>query len=72
MNEPKACRQEHLARNEVGYIQRCVDCGCVSIHIGPMTIRLDDRGLEALWAIVGEASAKVHRQHARCQTHLQA
>jgi hypothetical protein len=56
----KICSQETLAQNSVAHVQRCADCGCISIHMGPVTVRLDDGSLEALWAALGEAGAELH------------
>ena len=46
MVSPKVCRHEVLASNGVAQVQRCLDCDCVSIHVGPLTFRLDPNSLE--------------------------
>ena len=51
----KTCRTVTLALCPPVHIQRCLDCGCVSLHWGAVTLRLDDDGLEALWASIGTA-----------------
>lgn len=56
----KPCEFYTLAQNPVAHVQRCDDCGCVAVHIGPFTVRLDDAGLEALWSVLGEAAAELH------------
>lgn len=58
------CHHVTLAKNGVAHVQQCTDCECVSIHLGPMTLRIDAMGLEALWAVLGEAAAKLHAQRA--------
>ncbi|WP_437729173.1 hypothetical protein [Sorangium sp. So ce861] len=60
MSNPKSCRQETLAHNDVAHVQRCSDCGGISIHLGPVTVRLDAASLEALWAVLGEAAAALY------------
>jgi hypothetical protein len=32
----------------VALVQQCEDCGCVSVHLGPTTVRLDACGLASL------------------------
>lgn len=51
------CQPITLARNGIAHVQQCTECGCVSIHLGATTVRLDACGLEALWAVLGEATA---------------
>lgn len=59
MKRFKQCQHRALAENGLGRIEHCEHCGCVSIHLGPMTFRLNDVGLESLWALVGEAAASL-------------
>ena len=61
----KECQHENLAHNGAAHVQRCVDCGCISIHMGPVTVRFDDHGLEALWSVLGDACAILHERYAR-------
>ena len=61
----KECHHENLAHNGAAHVQRCIDCGCISIHMGPVTVRFDDHGLEALWAVLGDACAILQERHAR-------
>ena len=62
MSMPKPCTHETLAHNAVAHVQRCAECACVSIHIGPMTVRLDEGGLETLWAALGEACTALQQK----------
>ena len=59
MSSQNTCRLQTLARNPYAHVQQCVDCHCVSVHLGPVTIRLDAIGLEALWAVLGEAAREL-------------
>ncbi len=56
------CHQVTLAKNGVAHVQRCTECDCVSIHLGPVTVRVDPHGLEALWSVLGEAAAELHAE----------
>jgi hypothetical protein len=56
------CRHVTLAKNSIAHVQRCTECDCVSLHIGPTTLRVDPHALEALWAVLGEACAALHAQ----------
>jgi hypothetical protein len=56
----KSCRVVSLAIHPPVHVQRCLDCGCVSVHVGAITLRVDDEGLEALWAVIGTACATLH------------
>lgn len=52
----RSCRHETLARNSVAHVQRCEDCGNISIHMGPVTVRFSEASFEALWDALGEAT----------------
>jgi len=43
-----ACRLRTLAAGHICVVQQCEDCGCVSIHMGPTTVRLDEGALASL------------------------
>lgn len=55
-----ACHLVTLARNGVAHVQKCTECGCVSLHLGATTVRLDARALEALATLLGEAAVTLH------------
>jgi hypothetical protein len=59
MSEKRACHHETLAANAVAEVQRCRDCGCLSLHLGAFTVRTDGATLEALWALMGDALAEL-------------
>jgi hypothetical protein len=52
----RECHHVTLAQNHVAHIQRCTDCGCVSIHTGPATLRVDGSVLSALAQVVADAA----------------
>jgi hypothetical protein len=62
MSTASPCQHVTLAKNPVAHIQRCTECGCVCIHLGAVTVRLDAQCLEALCAVLGEAVAELHLQ----------
>lgn len=55
MSNPSRCRHVTLVQTGIAQVQSCADCGCVSVHLGPTTVRFDPEGLEALWLVLGEA-----------------
>lgn len=59
MNNSKSCHPVTIARNSVTHIQRCEDCGCISVHLGHATVRLDEHAVHALWSALGHAIASV-------------
>lgn len=61
MSVDKQCQHLTLARSGIATISYCPDCGCVSVDMGPCTIRIEESGLEALWKTLGEATAAMHR-----------
>jgi hypothetical protein len=60
-SSPKVCRNETLSTGQAVLIQRCRDCGTISIHLGAITIRLDAAACESLWATLGGALGELHR-----------
>lgn len=58
------CHAETLARNEVAHVQRCPDCGGLSVHVGPVTVRLDESMLRSLLGVLGEATVQLQQRRA--------
>jgi hypothetical protein len=56
------CHHVTLAQNAIAQVQRCTECDCISLHIGPTTLRIDPHALEALWAVLGEAAVALQAQ----------
>jgi hypothetical protein len=61
-NSP-SCKLETLARGPVAHVERCAHCGCLSMHLGPMTLRLDPVALRALSRTLSEAEAVLVADH---------
>lgn len=53
----RTCQQQTIAKNEIARIDRCTDCGAISLHFGPLSVRIDEHVLEALSSALGEAMA---------------
>ncbi|HET9957238.1 MAG TPA: hypothetical protein VFQ61_22225 [Polyangiaceae bacterium] len=58
-----SCHHITIAKNGVASVQRCTQCDCISIHLGPTTVRIDAQTLEALWSVLGEATAQLRAEH---------
>ena len=56
MSNSRPCRHELLARNGIAKVKRCMDCGGVSLHLGPVTLQLDERALEAVSHLLLDAT----------------
>lgn len=62
MSSSNPCQHVTLAKNPVAHVQRCTECGCVCVHLGVVTFRLDGQCLEALCAVLHEAVAELQIQ----------
>lgn len=60
MSNLATCHHETLAKEGAAHVQRCVECGCISIHLGPFTLRVDEQGMEALGLVLTRAAAELH------------
>lgn len=64
MNEPSACQHRTLSRNHVACVQQCTDCGCVAVHVGPVSLRLDASSYEALVVALVDAAGSLDGERA--------
>ncbi len=64
MTDPNACNRHLLAHNHVARVEACSDCGCISVHVGPITLRLDASSYEALTVALVEAAGVQRATHA--------
>lgn len=46
---------ERLAAGPVAEVQRCLECGAVSVHLGAVTLRLTESAVDSLWSTLGDA-----------------
>ncbi|MBL8636513.1 MAG: hypothetical protein JNM40_25040 [Myxococcales bacterium] len=60
MSDSKTCRHQTLAHSRFAQVQRCLDCGCISLHVGSITMRLDENALEGLSELLSEAVSTLH------------
>lgn len=58
---PNACQHRPLARGPVARVDHCAACDAVSIHLGSVTIRLDEAACESLVATLSEALVALQR-----------
>jgi hypothetical protein len=61
-NPNRTCRHHSLAQGPVAQVQLCQDCGCVSMHLGATTVRMDPEALHSVWRTLGEAVAHLGRE----------
>jgi hypothetical protein len=60
-----SCRHETLANTGFAHIQRCTECGGISLHVGPISLRFDEDGLIKLWHALGLAVSKLETRAPR-------
>jgi len=56
----EACHLYTLAKGTTAHVQRCLHCGTLSLHVGPISLRFDPGALESLWSTLGEALLQLH------------
>lgn len=64
MSNPRPCQNHTLAQNRVARIEHCADCGCVTIHLGPCSFRMDSSTFEGFVLAVVEAGGVWSAGHA--------
>ncbi len=50
----KPCQLSTLANGPFARVERCEDCGTISVHLGAVSMRLDRAAAESLWTTLGE------------------
>lgn len=65
MSSSRPCHLETLAQNGFASVQRCTDCGAVTVHMGPFAMRIDADGLMALASVLTQAARAVERTQGR-------
>lgn len=50
-----ACQLVTLARGPLVRVDRCLDCGTLTLHLGALSLRLDRSAAESLWTTLGHA-----------------
>jgi hypothetical protein len=56
----EGCNLYTLAKGTTGHVQRCLHCGTLSLHVGPISLRFDPAALESLWSTLGDALLQLH------------
>lgn len=59
MKNVEQCRLETLASSGMGRVDHCPHCGCISLHMGPLTVRMEASGVEALRQLLGAAAVQL-------------
>ena len=54
------CQHVELARNTIGNVQICPDCGVVHVSLQSMTVRLTPDAFEALAELTRQAYVRLH------------
>lgn len=67
-----ACQLVTLASGPLVRVDRCMDCGTITLHLGAVSLRLDRSAAESLWTTLGhglsarvEPSCEEHAEHGR-------
>ena len=63
-SDKKTCELETLANGPLARIERCLDCGTISIHLGAHSMRLDRSAAESLWTTLGHALSSLPQRPA--------
>jgi hypothetical protein len=50
----KSCQLITLANGPLLRVERCLDCGTISLHLGAVSLRLDRSAAESLWTTLGQ------------------
>ncbi|HEY8946405.1 MAG TPA: hypothetical protein VIM73_19275 [Polyangiaceae bacterium] len=53
--DPAPCVTRTVARGEVGRIDVCDECGVLTLHIGPVSLRLERDALKSLDSTIAQA-----------------
>lgn len=53
------CKVETLARGRLVGVQRCADCDHLTIHVGPISFRVEVSVARELWTTLGSALNKL-------------
>ncbi|MCC7542849.1 MAG: hypothetical protein IT379_41925 [Deltaproteobacteria bacterium] len=53
------CRHHTLARGPLAHVQQCASCGCVSVHLGATTVRMDAGALQSIARVLADASTRL-------------
>jgi hypothetical protein len=60
--QTEGCHLDTLAKGSTAHVQRCVHCGTLAMHVGPISLRFDAAALESLWSTLGEALLQLHTE----------
>jgi hypothetical protein len=72
MNGRSSCSPRALANGQVLRVEYCGSCNVLSLHFGPLTLRLQPDAAECAWATLGDALRSLHQQRERCAARSRA
>jgi hypothetical protein len=52
-NFTNGCQLVTLAHGPLLRVDRCLDCGTITLHLGALSLRLDRTAAESLWTTLG-------------------
>jgi hypothetical protein len=55
------CAPQVLAGGQVLRVEYCLCCDVLSLHFGPMTLRLEPSATESAWNTLADALSALHR-----------
>ena len=56
-----SCENNELAKNGPFQLHRCRECDGFSLHLGPVTLRLDEQAVRSLGQMLQEGLARLDR-----------
>jgi len=65
MKTTPACSPKTLAKGEILRVEHCPTCDVLSLHFGPLTLRLDPAACERAWSTLGDALGALHDSRRR-------
>ncbi|MCA9621161.1 MAG: hypothetical protein KC731_19200 [Myxococcales bacterium] len=61
----KRCRPETLTRNPTVHIDWCRDCGALSVHVGPVSLRLQEGAARAVRDALTDATRQLDAERSQ-------
>ena len=56
---PLDCKHVTLANHPMLQVHYCTDCGCVTLHTGSISLRLDAASLEIVSRVLNQANGRL-------------
>jgi hypothetical protein len=62
------CTGRTIAQSPVATVDRCTHCGSLSLHVGPVTLRLEEHAFRRLVSTLAEAVRRLEEDDASTPT----